>query len=292
MSKVSIIIPVYNAGEFIGRCLDSLLNQTYQDWEAICVNDGSKDNSEEIIREFAEKDSRVKLISQENSGVSMARNNALRLVNGTFMTFLDSDDFLHPQTFEICVKLAQKDSSDMVAYTYDRSYRTNLIIRHFLHIPELKKLNYKMWNIDEIDRVVTDNIFDWVVETISETNVDKKWAVKHCQPWRCVYRTDKVKDIEFIPGIMYEDFPWWGEVLLKVRRVTIINLPLYYYYPNKGSYIFSSGQKFRIESLKKAIKATERFYEENATPQQREIWENRFIKPFRRKLQKKIKHYE
>lgn len=292
MSKVSIIIPVYNAGKFIGRCISSLLSQTHKNWEAICVDDGSRDNSAAVIREYANKDSRIKLICQENAGVSIARNNALKLVEGTFLTFVDSDDFLHPQTLEISVKLAEQDSSDLVAYTYSRSYRTNLIIRHALHISDSKKQKFKMWNIDEIDRMVTDNIFDWVAESLSKTNIDKKWAVKHCQPWRCLYRTDRVRNVEFIQGIIYEDFPWWGEVLLNVRRATIINLPLYFYYPNQGSYIFSSGQEYRIESLKIAIDAAEKVYKEKATPEQMEIWESRFIEPFRNKLQKKMKNYE
>lgn len=292
MSKVSIIIPVFNAAKFIGRCITSLLSQTHRDWEAICVDDGSTDKSAAIIKEYAAKDSRIKLITQDNSGVSVARNNALKLAEGTFLTFVDSDDFLHPQTLEISVKLAQKDSSDLVAYTYSRSYRTNLIIRHALHISDSSKQKFKMWNVDEIDRIVTDNIFDWVAESLSNTTIDKKWAVKHCQPWRCLYRTEKVRDIEFIQGIIYEDFPWWGEVLLNVKRATIINLPLYFYYPNSGSYIFSSGQEYRIESLKIAINAAERIYREKATPQQREIWEKRFIEPFREKLHKKMKYYE
>ena len=106
-----------------------------------------------------------------------------------------------------------------------------------------------------------------------------------------MYRAEQIKDIEFIKGIIYEDFPWWGEVLLNTRKATIINLPLYLYYPNKGSYIASAKQHFRIKSLKTAIAAAEKLYADKANERQRQIWEQKFLVPFRHKLEKKIKKY-
>lgn len=95
-----------------------------------------------------------------------------------------------------------------------------------------------------------------------------------------------IKDIAFIRGIIYEDFPWWGEVLMRTARATIINLPLYYYYPNKGSYILSSKEHYRIESLKVALKAAESIKTDN--PENAKAWNDKFITPFRRKLEKKL----
>ena len=287
MSHISVIIPVYNCGQFLRRCLDSLVCQTFNDWEAICINDGSKDNSGAILDEYAAADKRFKVVHKENEGVSAARNTALSLVDSDYIMFMDSDDFLHPQAMEICSHFANRDDSDIVAYTYNRRYRTLQMIGNILNIPEPKKIRHKSYDIDKIESLTTDRIFDWATEySHPEDGQDKKWLVKHCQPWRCMYRASMIKDIAFIRGIIYEDFPWWGEVLMRTSRATIINLPLYYYYPNKGSYILSSKEHYRIESLKVALKAAESIKTDN--PENAKAWNDKFITPFRRKLEKKL----
>ena len=220
--------------------------------------------------------------------VSVARNTALKLVESDYIMFMDSDDFLHPQAMEICRHFAEKDNSDLVAYTYNRRYRTLQMIGNILNLPEPKKPRYHHYEIDKIESLTTDNILFWATEySHPEPDQDKRWLVKHCQPWRCMYRTSMIKDIGFIRGIIYEDFPWWGEVLMRTSVATIINLPIYYYYPNKGSYILSSKEHYRIESLKTALKAAEEIHTDN--PEKAEAWKAKFITPFRRKLEKKLK---
>jgi glycosyltransferase involved in cell wall biosynthesis len=97
--KVSIIIPVYNSGKYLRRCLASVCSQTLQEIEIICINDGSTDNSPDILREFAKRDSRVIIIDQENSGVAAARNRGMRTANALFIGFVDSDDFIAPDMY-------------------------------------------------------------------------------------------------------------------------------------------------------------------------------------------------
>ena len=287
MSYISVIIPVYNCGQFLRRCLDSLVDQSFKDWEAICINDGSKDNSGAILDEYAAADKRFKVVHKDNEGVSAARNTALSLVNSNYIMFMDSDDFLHPQAMEICAYFAGRDNSDIVAYTYNRRYRTLQMIGNILRLPEPKKLRYTHYKVETIESLTTDNIFHWATEYSHPDGAqDKRWLVKHCQPWRCMYRASMIKDIEFIRGIIYEDFPWWGEVLMRTEKATIINLPLYYYYPNRGSYILSSKEQFKIESLKSALKAAEAISTDN--PEKAKAWEEKFIAPFRRKLEKKM----
>ncbi len=92
--KISIIVPCYNTEVFLKQCLDSLIGQTYQNLEIICVNDGSKDNTLQILREYAEKDDRIIVVDQENTGLSGVRNKALSLSTGKYVTFVDSDDWL------------------------------------------------------------------------------------------------------------------------------------------------------------------------------------------------------
>lgn len=98
---ISVIIPVYNTAEYLPRCLDSVLNNTYRELEVICVNDGSRDNSLEVLNGYAAKDSRVKVIDQENAGVSAARNHGLDEATGEYIAFVDSDDWVHRQYFEV-----------------------------------------------------------------------------------------------------------------------------------------------------------------------------------------------
>ena len=246
MATVSVIIPVYNTEKFLGRCLDSLRAQSFEDWEAVCVDDGSTDGSGPLLDSYADADPRIRVVHKANGGVSEARNLALGLIGGEYLTFVDSDDFLHPRALEISTAAARRDGSDLVAYTYDRKYRTRLIIRHALGLGDPAKVRFPEFAPSDTEGLLTDDIFSWVTE-MSDGKVpggDSRWAVKHCQPWRCLYRSDAVKNIRFIPGIIYEDFPWWGEVLLNVRSATILNLPLYYYYPNKMSYISSSSQQY------------------------------------------------
>lgn len=100
--QISIIIPVYNRGYCLSRCLDSVLKQTFTDWECILVDDGSSDNSVEVCRQYAEKDSRFQVVEQpQNEGVSVARNRGLDLASGEFIAFIDSDDWIEPVYLEV-----------------------------------------------------------------------------------------------------------------------------------------------------------------------------------------------
>lgn len=92
--KFSVIIPIYNVESYLQACLDSVLNQTFEDWEAICVNDGSTDNSANILDDYGHKDSRFKIVNQPNGGLSAARNTGLKAATGDYVMFLDSDDWL------------------------------------------------------------------------------------------------------------------------------------------------------------------------------------------------------
>ena len=111
--KFSIIIPVYNVAPYLRECLDSVLAQTYPDWEAICVNDGSTDASGAILDEYAAKDSRFKVVHQPNAGVSVARSAALEMARGEWVTFIDSDDTVNPDWLGQAVAL-MSDAVDLV----------------------------------------------------------------------------------------------------------------------------------------------------------------------------------
>lgn len=112
-SLISVIIPIYNMEAFLARCLDSVLNNSYQNLEVICVDDGSTDRSPEILRDYAEKDSRIVPIFQANGGVSSARNAALDRMTGEYVTFIDSDDYVHPQYFELLLRALELSGAEV-----------------------------------------------------------------------------------------------------------------------------------------------------------------------------------
>ena len=137
MPAISIIIPIYNVEKYLRRCLDSVLNQTFSNWEAICVNDGSPDESYKILDEYAARDSRFKIMNKENGGLSDARNAGMAVATGDYILYLDSDDFIHPQTMEIAYFLAKRDNSDIVSFTYDRIYRAAQKLKSYGIMPDL-----------------------------------------------------------------------------------------------------------------------------------------------------------
>lgn len=118
MSKISVIIPAYNAGAFIENCIESVLKQSFQDFEIIVVNDGSKDNTLEILNRLAEKDNRIQVHSQKNGGVSAARNTALKYATGEFITYVDADDSVPENGFENMMSLME-DGVDMVVCSHN-----------------------------------------------------------------------------------------------------------------------------------------------------------------------------
>lgn len=122
MPKVSIIVPVYNVEPYLRQCLDSILAQTFTDWECILVDDGSKDGSGAICDEYAEKDSRFRVVHQENKGSSAARNEGLSLSKGIYLSFIDSDDWVENNYLERLLEIAEFNNSDMVICAFYRNY--------------------------------------------------------------------------------------------------------------------------------------------------------------------------
>ena len=118
MPKVSIIIPVYKVEKYIVRCIDSILAQTYSDWELLLVDDGSPDQSGVICDEYVAKDSRIRVFHKENSGVSAARNYAIDRALGEYITFVDSDDWLDSECLDMCVNEIESNSLDLLQFGY------------------------------------------------------------------------------------------------------------------------------------------------------------------------------
>lgn len=129
--KVSVIIPVYNAGEYIRECIESLLNQTLKQCEYIFINDGSTDKSEQIINEYLNKDSRIRIINQDNKGVSAARNAGLSIAVGEFIGFVDADDFIEVDMYERLYEAAEKSECDLVFSNFESEIGSHKVITKY-----------------------------------------------------------------------------------------------------------------------------------------------------------------
>ena len=135
MPKISVVIPIYNAQKYLRRCLDSVLNQTFADFEVICVNDGSADGSKKILDEYAIRDERFIIINKKNAGVSAARNDGIKRARGKYIHFMDADDFIDSNYYEKMFYAAQNTDADIVCsgfvtdtkYTHDIKYKKEFI---------------------------------------------------------------------------------------------------------------------------------------------------------------------
>ena len=207
MSLISIIIPVYNVENFIRKCLDSLITQTYRDIEIIAVDDGSTDNSLQICREYAQNDDRIKVLTQKNQGPSVARNNALKIAKGEFIGFVDSDDFVKPETFEKAVKM-MTPGVDMVIWGVNVFTNDNSDI-----------------NVDWFQ-----NYFNFKEEGVKTLSQNKKFEIS-VVPWNKLYRHSIIKKhkIDFPAGRLYEDNAFWWKYTMWCKRVYFLPERLHYY---------------------------------------------------------------
>ena len=239
---ISIIIPVYNVEKYLSECLDSVIAQTYQNWEAICVNDGSPDNCAQILDKYTKKDKRFIVINKENEGLSMARNKGLRYAKGEYIYFLDSDDSIHPQLLEVTYNLAQKYDAELVSFGFIEKNKSK-----FVHN------NIKLANIKT---KITNNPI--LVGTYKE-----KYRINF-NVWTKLYKKRILDSIDFIPKIHFEDFPHTFAVLSKKPKTVIIRDNLYFYSQNEDSI---SHQKGTPEQIKDYFQGIRYIYEIYSTPE-------------------------
>lgn len=276
--KVSVIVPVYNVEQYLRRCLDSILGQTMSDWEAICVDDGSPDGSASILAEYAERDSRFRILTKENGGLSSARNAGTAWAQGEFVNYVDSDDFIHPQTFELAVALAERDRSDIVSWVPDMIYKRRLLLRAKLGQSYDDVVPWSMshrYDLSKVHAVCTTEV------TRHATN--HRWLdgvtdpIRYFYAWRHLVRRDLAVETPFVEGLKFEDFPWWSDLMLRSPRVTITQLPLYYYYYNKESITSASTECHKITHWIAGIRHTFPQYATTASEEQRRCWEQQCL---------------
>jgi glycosyltransferase involved in cell wall biosynthesis len=245
MMLVSIIIPVYNTVEYLRRCLDSVIIQTYSNIEIIVVNDGSTDGSLDVINEFSRADERIKIINhQVNKGNGVGRNRALRQAEGEYVLFVDSDDFIEPTAVEAVVNKAVGNNADVV------------IFGHTEYIPYAPK-NKKI--ISHIPRISG---------TESREDLYKSFLLQQngvlIQPWIYLIRRRLIMDHQILfdeSGAYFEDEIFTAKVLFFTPSIAVLKEELYHYIRRKGS-ITHSWSKKMIESRLSALMQIKEFLKE------------------------------
>lgn len=207
--KVTIIVATYNNEEYIDRCLISLLKQTLKEIEIIVVNDGSTDNTESILNEYCEFDSRIKVINQENSKQGTARNKGLDIAQGEFITFVDSDDWIDEDYCEKLYNAAIKNNVNIAAATITRDYKN-------------KVKNHLKFEKEEIFKGANEIV---------------KALKMHLETHSKLYRFENIKDIRFPQEVFYEDAPYALEAILKEESMVSVPDAHYHYFSNNNSTI-------------------------------------------------------
>lgn len=206
---ISVIIPVYNVEDYIHICINSVLKQTYQDFEIICIDDASTDSSLEILEFFAYKDSRIKILKNDfRRGAGFSRNRGLDLAQGKYISFLDGDDWFSPNAFEILIEKAEKDKLDLLMFK-------NIVFYEEPHQFGMEEY-YDMEFMNKYENTVF-NHFD----------LDKTKLFKMSNaPWNKLYRKLFLDEnnIRFPnEDLIHEDNPFFYKVITSARRISIID---------------------------------------------------------------------
>lgn len=250
MPKISVLIPVYNASEYLDESISSLLNQTFADIELICVNDGSKDNSLEILNDFAAGDSRVKVIDKENGGCGSARNRALEEASGEFVYFFDPDDLIEENAFELAYNSAVENDSDMVIFKaniFDSNGISNREV-FFYYDRTLKKEQFGNLTFKDIKQYVLKGGY---------------------APWSKLYKNeflDAYDDFRFDLGLAFDDVPFHVKSMVRAKRLSFVNEFLYHYRVDNVNSVNSTASNgfdiFKIVDIVENILRTENVFDE------------------------------
>ncbi|MCL2676414.1 MAG: glycosyltransferase family 2 protein [Streptococcaceae bacterium] len=222
MPKISVIIPVYNVEDLLSRCLDSIVNQTFTDFELILIDDGSKDHSGQICDGYAMKDSRVIVKHIPNGGQSAARNLGIDLAKGEFITFIDSDDFATLEYLEKLYGMVEEHQVDVASCSYI-SYSE---ARH----EQVKKA-------EEVKNTMKVHVFD-NNHDIMKDFLEKEFKDNRNFPWEAyanLYKAELLDGIRFEVGREFEDNFFNYQYFVRVKKAAAIEYIGYYYYVNPKS---------------------------------------------------------
>ncbi len=215
---ISIVVPVYNAEEYIEKCIKSILKQTYGQWELLLIDNGSTDDSYEVCRKYTQLDERIFVLHQHrNQGVSVARNLGKEKANGEFITFIDADDWVKPDFLEKLIYIQKKEQADMVICGYKAVYESDREeVAEAANSEEKPKKSYRI-KVYDIER--------YMEKYLLQGNT-------HC--WGVLYHKEVLEEITFPKGITIgEDLLFLIEAALKAEKIAVTDYKGYQYYINE-----------------------------------------------------------
>lgn len=218
---ISVIIPVYKVEAYLKRCVESIVNQTYQNLEIILVDDGSPDRCPILCDGWAQKDNRIRVIHKENGGLSDARNAGMAVATGGYISFVDSDDWVESDFLQTMFDLLQKTKADIaecgVKYIDERGNQLRQ-----RGIPQARE---ELGRVDAVKRLLKE---DGVYQTV----------------WNKLYRRGTIGNVLFEKGKLHEDDFWTYQIFDKANKVVVIHKPLYNYFQRSDS-IMGAGYRFK-----------------------------------------------
>ena len=224
--KLSIIVPIYNVAPYLRKCVDSLLMQDISDYEIILVDDGSPDECPQICDEYAGKYDNIRVAHQENAGLSAARNSGINVATGDYIMFVDSDDYLQPNTLGALMEQVERDNLDVLRFRYQNVRESGeVFVPH-----EGMKTDYNNYSSEPTDGLTFLN--------------DRMWV--QCYVVQFLVRRDIILQEYFTPGIYFEDTDWTPRMLLRTKRVASTDLVVYNYLWREGSITLSQKDFYKM----------------------------------------------
>lgn len=208
--KISIIMPVYGVEDYVGRAIESVIGQTYKNWEMFCVDDGTKDRSGEICDGYAEKDGRISVIHKENGGAPSARNAAMKLATGDYYYFMDADDWAEPRMLEEMLEIAERDGAELVvAGFYIDTFDGDRKFTQELSYPSTtykSRQDFRNRSYELFDRNLLYT------------------------PWNKLYLGDYIRKHNiFFPDMFWDDFPFNLSVIRDIENVSVTDRKYYHF---------------------------------------------------------------
>lgn len=247
MSKISVIIPVFNVEKYLEECLDSVSNQTYENLEIICINDGSTDGSLDILEKYSKNDSRIRIISQNNQGLGATRNNGLKIATGDYIYFIDSDDYIDLNTLKLLHENIVSNDSDMVLFKFN-TFGDDKNIHN-------RGVEFK------IDEIFGD--IDYKNFTFNYKDVKKHVLNTAFSACLKLYKKDFLEsfdDFYFPENLSFEDIVFHTKAMIRAKNISFVNESLYYYRSNPTSILNSTANGFDIFKI---IDIVEEFLKDN-----------------------------
>lgn len=251
--KISIIVPVFNVEKYIHDCIESILNQSFKDFELILVNDGSSDRSGDICDEYSKKDKRIAVIHKENGGQSSARNRGIDIAKGEYVGFIDSDDWIEPDMYKILYEKAIEINADISA----------------CNIVEYQKDSSKrFFCLDKTDRIFDRNA------AINEIYLNERLTFSPCNK---LYKLELFKGLRFKEGYILEDMDFAYKIIHHSNKIFYTGQALYNYRYNDNSTLRKTFSKKRLDEYQ-VRKDMYTFYLENYPNQANEVYAELVLK--------------